>query len=308
MQFLQHNWRNKSDITDLRQEVYVRVCEAARQRLPDHTKRFVFTTARNLLIDRMRQRACRADRGGGRSGCAGSLPSMRRAPIRSRSRATNCAVCRQRSTSLPPRCREAMILAHVEGLDGPRDRPAHGHRAGNRLRTSRQRHSRARRHALRRSRENAMSERVTPRDRSAEIEAQAAAWLQRRRYWELERRRSGRARSMARCNPWRIAWPIGGSMRALAAPNGLRRCAIRAGRGRPMNARGAQHAQARSSPIVLRIAAALAIAAVLGVGAARFSVARMTAPIPRPSAGTKPSVSPTARRSNSTPTPFCARA
>ena len=31
MQFLRHNWRNNSDIDDLRQEVYVRVYEAAQQ-------------------------------------------------------------------------------------------------------------------------------------------------------------------------------------------------------------------------------------------------------------------------------------
>ena len=52
MQFLQHNWRNASDISDLRQEVYVRVYEAALARIPDRPKQFVFATARNLLIDR----------------------------------------------------------------------------------------------------------------------------------------------------------------------------------------------------------------------------------------------------------------
>jgi RNA polymerase sigma-70 factor (ECF subfamily) len=53
MQYLQHNWRNRSDILDLRQEVYIRVFEAARTRLPEKTRGFVFTTARNLLIDRV---------------------------------------------------------------------------------------------------------------------------------------------------------------------------------------------------------------------------------------------------------------
>ena len=54
MQFLQHNWRNKSDIGDIRQEIYVRVCEAALKEVPDRAKQFVFRTARNLLIDRVR--------------------------------------------------------------------------------------------------------------------------------------------------------------------------------------------------------------------------------------------------------------
>ena len=35
MQFLQHNWRNKSDIADLRQDIYVRVYEAALKEIPD---------------------------------------------------------------------------------------------------------------------------------------------------------------------------------------------------------------------------------------------------------------------------------
>src|SRR6185437_858434 len=55
MQYLQHNWRNQSDIADLRQEVYVRVLESASQKVPDRPKQFVFATARNLLIDRVRR-------------------------------------------------------------------------------------------------------------------------------------------------------------------------------------------------------------------------------------------------------------
>ena len=55
MQYLRHNWRAKSDITDLRQEVYVRVLEAARKEIPERTRQFVFSTARNLLIDRVRR-------------------------------------------------------------------------------------------------------------------------------------------------------------------------------------------------------------------------------------------------------------
>ncbi len=55
MQFLQHNWRNRSDIADLRQEVYVRVFEAARREFPESPRQFVFSTARNLLIDHVRR-------------------------------------------------------------------------------------------------------------------------------------------------------------------------------------------------------------------------------------------------------------
>ncbi len=55
VQFLRQNWRNKSDIADLRQEVYMRVYEAAQKQIPEQTRSFVLTTARNMLIDRVRQ-------------------------------------------------------------------------------------------------------------------------------------------------------------------------------------------------------------------------------------------------------------
>ncbi len=55
MNYLQHNWRNASDLPDLRQEVYIRVFEAARERIPDNPENFLFVCARNLLIDLVRR-------------------------------------------------------------------------------------------------------------------------------------------------------------------------------------------------------------------------------------------------------------
>lgn len=55
MQYLQHNWRNKSDIADLRQDIYVQVYQAARTSFPESPRAFLFATARNLLIRRMRR-------------------------------------------------------------------------------------------------------------------------------------------------------------------------------------------------------------------------------------------------------------
>lgn len=55
LQFLHHHWRNKSDISDLCQDVYVRVYESAQERIPSPTRPFVFAIARNLLIDRLRR-------------------------------------------------------------------------------------------------------------------------------------------------------------------------------------------------------------------------------------------------------------
>jgi RNA polymerase sigma factor (sigma-70 family) len=55
IQFLNRSGRSKSDVEDLRQEVYMRVCAAAQDELPCHAKALVFTAARNLLIDRVRR-------------------------------------------------------------------------------------------------------------------------------------------------------------------------------------------------------------------------------------------------------------
>jgi len=55
MQFLRRSWRNQNEIDDLCQDIYVRVFEAANERVPQPVKPFVFATARNLLIDRARR-------------------------------------------------------------------------------------------------------------------------------------------------------------------------------------------------------------------------------------------------------------
>lgn len=55
MHFLRRNWRNRSDFSDLRQDVYVRVYEAAQKEIPHAPKPFILRTARNLLINRVKR-------------------------------------------------------------------------------------------------------------------------------------------------------------------------------------------------------------------------------------------------------------
>jgi RNA polymerase sigma-70 factor (ECF subfamily) len=51
-----HRWPNRDEVHDLRQEVYVRVYEAAAKARPTSSpKTFLFQTARHLLIDRLRR-------------------------------------------------------------------------------------------------------------------------------------------------------------------------------------------------------------------------------------------------------------
>ncbi len=117
MQFLQHNWRNRSDIVDLRQEVYVRVFEAARKEIPEHPRQFVFSTARNLLIDHIRREQvipieAMADPDG--LSVALDEPGPDRATMaRDELRKLQAAL-----DQLPPRCREAFVLGKIEGLSG----------------------------------------------------------------------------------------------------------------------------------------------------------------------------------------------
>ncbi len=114
-QYLQHNWRNKADIADLRQEVYVRVFEAAREALPERPKQFLFATARNLLVDRVRREhvvPIEAVSDLDALEIAKDVPGPDRSAIaRDELRKLQAAL-----DHLPPRCREAIVLQKIEGF------------------------------------------------------------------------------------------------------------------------------------------------------------------------------------------------
>lgn len=117
MQFLQHNWRNKADIADLRQDVYTQVFDAAQKTIPDNTRAFVFATARNLLINRLKREhivPIEAVADVEALNAAIEAPGPERSTIaRDELRRLQAALDR-----LPPRCREAVILGRIEGLSG----------------------------------------------------------------------------------------------------------------------------------------------------------------------------------------------
>lgn len=115
MLFLRQNWRNRAEIADLRQEVYMRVYEAALKEIPDQTKAFVLTTARNLLIDRVRKESVipfEIVTDLEALGVASEQPGPERTILaRDALRRLTWALDR-----LPPRCREAVVLRKIEGL------------------------------------------------------------------------------------------------------------------------------------------------------------------------------------------------
>lgn len=55
LHFLARAWPQRDEVHDLRQEIYVRVYEAAGKALPTQPKAFLFATARHLLTDRIRR-------------------------------------------------------------------------------------------------------------------------------------------------------------------------------------------------------------------------------------------------------------
>ncbi len=115
MAYLKQNWRNTSDLPDLRQEIYARVFEAAREHIPDNPKRFLLTSARNLLIDLVRREQVVpmetfADFDA--LGIASEAPQPDRQLIEREDIERLEAALAQ----LPPRTREAIGLAYFEGL------------------------------------------------------------------------------------------------------------------------------------------------------------------------------------------------
>jgi RNA polymerase sigma-70 factor (ECF subfamily) len=115
MQFLRRSWRNRADVDDLCQEVYVRVYEAAKERIPDPARPFVFATARNLIINRVRREqivAIETIADLDALNIAADEPGPdRNAMAREELRRLQAAL-----ENLPPRCRQAVILKKIEGL------------------------------------------------------------------------------------------------------------------------------------------------------------------------------------------------
>jgi RNA polymerase sigma factor (sigma-70 family) len=115
MRFLRRNWRREADILDLRQELYARVYDAARQALPLHTKAFVFTSMRNLLINRAkREQVISIELVADLETLNVAIDSVtpdRHVTARDDLRRVQAGLER-----LPPRCREVVVLRKIEGL------------------------------------------------------------------------------------------------------------------------------------------------------------------------------------------------
>lgn len=115
MRYLRRNWRVEAEVPDLRQEIYVRMYEAACRQVPQNPRSFLFATARNHLIDRARQASIVsfdqvAD-------LEDALPPEEAlTPLRVASSREELRRVQAGLDTLPPRCREVIVLRKVQGL------------------------------------------------------------------------------------------------------------------------------------------------------------------------------------------------
>ena len=113
--YLRRNWRDEAEIADLRQEVYVRVYDRALVGIPAQAKAFLFMTARNLLIDKVRR---------SRVVCIEAVSDIEAfeptsddlTPERIASAREELRRLQSALDLLPPRCREVVSLRKIEGM------------------------------------------------------------------------------------------------------------------------------------------------------------------------------------------------
>jgi RNA polymerase sigma-70 factor (ECF subfamily) len=113
--FLRRNWNNESEIADLRQEVYVRVCDSARGGAPRQIKPFLFAVARNLIVD-LARRGISAHSIGVPKSTLYDQPINHVLPDHEVSAGEQLQLLAQAMSKLPARCREVVLLRRLEGL------------------------------------------------------------------------------------------------------------------------------------------------------------------------------------------------
>jgi len=106
---------NRSDVFDLRQEVYVRVFEAAKVSRPVPARPFLFTTAKHLVLDRIRRSRVVSIEPVG-DPAALSIVVDEVSPERRLSSRQELKRLAAAFGALPPRCREVVWLRKVDEM------------------------------------------------------------------------------------------------------------------------------------------------------------------------------------------------
>lgn len=115
MRYLVRIWPNRGEVHDLRQEIYVRVFEAAARDRPYSPKSFLFATARNLIADRVRRERVVSIEARGDLEFLNVLVDQISPEQRTCARQELGHLARV-FDQLPPRCREVMWMRKVEEL------------------------------------------------------------------------------------------------------------------------------------------------------------------------------------------------
>jgi RNA polymerase sigma-70 factor (ECF subfamily) len=115
VRYLRRHWPAREDIPDLRQEVYVRVYEAAKKSRPLSPRAFLFVTARNLMNDRLRRGRVVSIEALGEIDDS-NVPIYEVTPERQESARGELKRVARAFRRLSPKCREVVWLRRVDGL------------------------------------------------------------------------------------------------------------------------------------------------------------------------------------------------
>ncbi len=115
MHFLRQARRNQGDAKDLCQEIYIRVYEAARKEIPHPVKPYLFTVARNLLVDHARRDQIISIESMADLDALG-IAFDEPAPDRTIMARQELLRLEAALEHLPPRYRDAIKLSRIEGL------------------------------------------------------------------------------------------------------------------------------------------------------------------------------------------------
>lgn len=115
MRFLARVWPARDEVSDLRQEAYTRVYEAAMTSRPFQAKAFLFSTARHLMADRVRRERIVSIQAAGESDFLNVLVDEQ-SPEQWMSTRQDLARLAHAFDRLPSKCREVVWLRRVQEL------------------------------------------------------------------------------------------------------------------------------------------------------------------------------------------------
>jgi RNA polymerase sigma factor (sigma-70 family) len=113
--YLLRRWPNRLEVSDLRQDTYVRVYEACARSRPPVPRAFLFATASHLMVDRMRRRRVVAIDAVGDIGAL-DVVVEEVSPERHLSAHEELRRLAQAIDLLPPKCREVVWMRRVDEL------------------------------------------------------------------------------------------------------------------------------------------------------------------------------------------------